>query len=203
MIQRQAGEKLKDNSKLAKAYWVAWRWPEVYSDDVWVIWTSRVIAVALPLGLIGLTLVTGVPLLGWAATGVIAAIMGLAIILTTIRLFYTEYDTVEDFDARESRVKEFFHGFPAHTDVPLTELEPGVWVAYGHIPEDDFINAIRNVVRNVTEDSDIVALYDGLEKSVGHTYAAFRNPAEAHWDEGLDLCKGTERDCFPITRVEV
>jgi hypothetical protein len=192
---------LKD--KLGKAYWVAWKWPEVYSDDVWVIWLSRVIAIVMPAGLIALTLLTGVPLLGWAATGVIAALLGLIIIVVTVRLFYQEYGTVEEFEARELRVKEFFHGFPALTDIPLIELEPGVWVAYGHIDESEFIDAIQTVVFAVTDDPlELVPLLD-MEKSVGHLHAVFRNPEEDHWDEGIDLCKHTALDCFPITRVEV
>lgn len=194
---------MKDKNKLAQAYWVAWRWPEVYSDDKWVIWVSRALAFLIPASLIALTIFTGVPLLGWAATGVIAALMGFIIILVTVKMFYQEYPTVQVFEAQEARVKEFFHGFPAHTDVPLIELEPGVWVAYGHIPEAQFVEAIRTVVRNVTEDEKIVALYDDLEKSVGHLYATFRNPAEGHWDEGLELCRHSAEECFPITRVEV
>jgi hypothetical protein len=189
--------------KISKAYWVAWKWPEVYSDDQWVIWVSRVIAILMPAGLVALTIVTAVPLLGWPATWLIVSVMVLAILTITIKLFYSEHSTVEDFDAREARVKDFFHGFPAYTDVPLIELEPGIWVAYGHVPEDEFINAIQTVVRNVTEDEEIVARYAHLEQSVGHAHATFRNPAEGHWDEGIDLCKHTAKDAFPVTRVEV
>lgn len=194
---------MRENSKTAKAYWVAWRWPEVYSDDQWVIWMSRIIAIVIPVGLIALTLLTGIPLFGWPTTIVLACVLALIIVFVTVKLFYEEYHTVESFDAREAQVKQFFHGFPAFTDVPLIELEPGVWVAYGHVPEEQFIEAIRTIVRNVTEDPKIVAVYDNLEKSVGHTYATFRNPDEGHWDEGLDLVKHTTKDCFPITRVEV
>lgn len=189
--------------KLGKAYWVAWKWPEVYSDDQWVIWVSRVIAIVMPAGLIALTLLTGVPLLGWAATGVIAALLGLIIILVTVRLFYQEYPTVEEFEARELRIKEFFHGFPAYTDVPLIELEPGVWVAYGHVDEEEFATAIRCVILAVTDDPEEIFPFGNIENSVGHLYAVFRNPEEGHWDEGIDLCKHTALDCFPITRVEV
>lgn len=193
---------MKEN-KIARAYWTAWRWPEVYSDDAWVIWTSRIIAIVIPASLIALTFITGVPLFGWVATGMIAVIVGFIMVLTTIRLFYQEYPTVESFDARAARIKAFFHGFPAHTDVPLIELEPGVWVAYGHVDEATFMDAIRTVVRNVTEDESIVRLYDGLEKSVGHLHATFSNPAEDHWDEGITLCKSSAEDSFPITRVEI
>lgn len=189
--------------KVSKAYWVAWKWPEVYTDDPWVLWMSRAIAILMPAGLIALTILTGVPLVGWQWTTVIICVMTFAIIFAMIRLFYDEYHTVEDFDTREARIKDFFHGFPAYTDVPLTELEPGVWVAYGHVAEDEFIKAIRTVVRNVTEDETIVATFNDLEKSVGHTYATFHNPTEGHWDEGLELCKHTAAKCFPITRVEV
>ena len=189
--------------KMLKAYWTAWKWPEVYSDDKWVIWMSRIIAIAIPLGLIGLAFLTGLPLLGFALSGIVASLFGLGIIMITIKLFYQEYPTVEQFEAREARIKEFFHGFPAHTDVPLIELEPGVWIAYGHVDEKTFIEAIRTVVRGVTEDDKIVALFDNLENSVGHLYATFKNPAEGHWDEGLDLCKHTAEDCFPITRVSI
>jgi hypothetical protein len=188
---------------MRKAYWVAWKWPEVYSDDAWVIWLSRVIAIVMPAGLIALTLMTGVPLLGWAATGVIASLLGLIIILVTVGLFYQEYPTVEEFEARELRVKEFFHGFPAYTDVPLIELEPGVWVAYGHVDAKEFMTAIRSVILAVTENPEEVFPFEDLEKSVGHLYGVFRNPKEGHWDEGIDLCKSTSLDCFPITRVQI
>lgn len=193
---------MKDN-KVVKAYWTAWRWPEVYSDDKWVIWMSRIIAIVIPMGIIGLAFLTGLPLLGLALSGIIASLFGFGIIIVTIKLFYQEYPTVEQFDAREARVKQFFHGFPAHTEIPLIELEPGVWVAYGHVDETEFIEAIRTVVRNVTEDEKIVTLFDDLENSVGHLYATFTNPAEGHWDEGLDLCKHTTEDSFPITRVSI
>lgn len=193
---------MKDN-KVVKAYWTAWRWPEVYSDDQWVIWMSRIIAIVIPLGLIGLAFLTGLPLLGFALSGILASLFGVGIIIVTIKLFYQEYPTVEKFDAQEARVKEFFHGFPAHTDVPLIELEPGVWVAYGHVDEDTFIAAIQNVVLAVTDDHKELEPLIGIEKSVGHLYAKFKNPAEGHWDEGIELCKHTTENCFPITRVKV
>lgn len=193
---------MKDN-KVLKAYWTAWRWPEVYSDDAWVIWMSRIIAIVIPLGLIGLAFLAGLPLLGFALSGIMASLFGTAIIFVTIKLFYKEYPTVEKFDAQEARVKEFFHGFPSITDVPLIELDPGVWVAYGHVPEDQFVRAIQAVVLAVTDDPlELVPLMH-IEKSVGHLYATFKNPVEGHWDEGLDLCKHTTEHCFPITRVEV
>lgn len=193
---------MKDN-KVVKAYWTAWRWPEVYSDDRWVIWMSRIIAIAIPLGLIGLAFLTGLPLLGFALSGIVASLFGLGLIAITIKLFYHEYPTVEKFDEQEARVKQFFHGFPAITDIPLIELDPGVWVAYGHVNEDEFVRAIQSVVLAVTDDPlELVPLMH-IETSVGHLYATFKNPAEGHWDEGLDLCKHTTENCFPITRVEV
>lgn len=193
---------MKDN-KLVKAYWTAWRWPEVYSEDKWVIWLSRFIAIVIPISIVALAFITGVPLLGVPAAGTIALLMGLGMLWVTIKLFYHEYPTVENFDAQEARVKEFFHGFPSITDVPLIELDPGIWVAYGHVDEETFVEAIREVVRNVTEDDEIVAIYNDMGKSVGHLYAAFKNPSEDHWDEGLDLCKSNKENSFPITRLEV
>ena len=192
---------LKD--KVRKAYRVVWRWPEVYSDDKWVIWASRIIATVIPAGLIALTFLTGIPLLGWAATGVLAALITLIIILTTVRLFYQEYPTVENFDIREARVKEFFHGFPAITAIPLIEHEPGEWVAYGHVDPKEFISAIQLVILTVTDDPEQALVSADLAKSVGHLYATFRNPAEGHWDEGLEMCKPAAEHCFPITRVEL
>jgi hypothetical protein len=193
---------MKDN-KIVKAYWTAWRWPEVYSDDRWVIWMSRIIAIVIPLGLIGLAFLSGLPLLGLALSGILASVFGFTIIAVTIKLFYQEYPAVEKFDEHEARVKQFFHGFPAITDVPLIELEPGVWVAYGHVEETQFATAIRSVILAVTENPEEVFPFENIEKSVGHLYATFKNPAEGHWDEGLDLCKHTTENCFPITRVEI
>lgn len=193
---------MRDN-KVVKAYWTAWRWPEVYSDDQWVIWMSRIIAIAIPLGLIGLAFLTGLPLLGFALSGIVASLFGVGIIFVTIKLFYQEYPTVEKFDAQEARVKAFFHGFPAHTDVPLIELDPGVWVAYGHVEETEFVRAIQTVVLAVTDDPLELIPVMHIEKSVGHLYAIFKNPAEDHWNEGIELCKHTTENCFPITRVEV
>lgn len=189
--------------KVAKAYWVAWKWPEVYSDDQWVIWMSRAIAILMPAGLVAMTFLTGVPLLGWASTWAIVAIMILAILVVTIKLFYTEYHTVEDFDAREARVKEFFHGFPSITSVPLIEHEQGEWIAYGHVDPLEFISAIQLVILTVTEDPEQALVSANLVNSVGHLYATFRNPVEGHWDEGLDLVKHTAENAFPITRVEL
>lgn len=189
--------------KLKKAYHTVWRWPEVYSDSTAIIWTSRAIAIAIPLVLISLTFLTGVPLFGWAVTGVIAAFIGFALIATTIRTFYGEYETVESFEVRESRVKEYFHGFPAHTDVPIMENAPGEWIAYGHIDPKTFLSAISTVILHVTEDSERAEYYLGLENQVGQLYATFRNPEDGHWDEGLDFCKPSSEHCFPITRIEI
>lgn len=189
--------------KLKKAYRVAWRWPEVYSEDVWVIWLSRLIAIVIPASLVALTFLTSVPMLGLIGSLVISAIMLAAIVTVTVKLFYTEYPTVEHFQSRETRIREFFHGFPAVTDVPLMELEPDVWVAYGHVDEDDFMRAIRKVVRSVTEDEEIASRFDSLENSVGHLHARFENPSEAHWQDGIELCKRSSEGSFPITRVKV
>lgn len=193
---------MKDN-KVAKAYWTAWRWPEVYSDDKWVIWLSRIIAIAIPAGLIALAFLTGLPLLGFAVSGIVASLFGLGIIVVTIKLFYQEYPTVEDFDAREARVKEFFHGFPSITAVPLIEHEQGEWVAYGHVPPEEFISAIQLIILTVTDDPEQAIVSADLVNSVGHLYATFSNPKEGHWDEGLDLCKHTAENAFPITRVKL
>lgn len=195
---------MKDN-KVVKAYWTAWRWPEVYSEDKWVIWLSRIIAIVIPVSIIGLAFLTGVPLLGVAASGIIAVLMGFAIIIITTNLFYQEYPTVQSFDAKEARIKEFFHGFPAHTDVPLIELERDEWVAYGHVDPKQFTMAVAEVILYAAEDHDRAKAFEALSlaDSVGHLYATFRNPEEGHWDEGIDLCKNSTEGCFPITRLEL
>lgn len=190
-------------ASIRKTYKTAWKWPQMYSDDPWVVWSSRIIAIVIPLSIVGLAFITSVPLFGVTAAIAISAIIAAGIVVSTVKLFYSEYPTVESFEAREARIKAFFHGFPSITDVPVIEHEPGVWVAYGHIDEHSFMTAVRSVVSTVTEDEKVVALYDGLESSVGHLYASFSNPREGHWDEGLDLCKPSAEDCFPITRVEV
>src|SRR4030095_2155593 len=189
--------------KIVKAYRAAWRWPEVYSESPAVIWASRIIAILLPLVLVSLTFFTGAPLFGIAAAGIIAVIVGLSLILVTVETFYQEFDSVEVFQAKEARTKEFFHGFPAITDIPLIEQEPGVCVAYGHIPPAEFIAAIQKVIIEATGDSDEMLKFVGLEDSVGHLYASFSNPDEEHWNEGLDLCKPYSEHCFPTTRVTV
>lgn len=188
-------------NKLHRAYVAAWHWPQVYSDSPAVIWTSRAIAFLVPLALIVLTVLTGVPLFGWAATGFTAAFIGFVMILMTVKMFYAEYESVEDFQSREMKVKEYFHGFPALTDVPVIENEPDEWIAYGHVEPLLFISAIQTVIRGVTDDETLVEAYSGLEESVGHGYASFVNPKEGHWGEGIELCKQTATDCFPITRV--
>ena len=187
--------------KLIKAYQTAWRWPEVYSNDPAVIWVSRAIVFAVPLALIALTVVTGVPVYGWAATGFITALATIGLVIFTVKMFYHEYDSVQNFTTREERIKSFFHGFPAHTEVPLIEYETDEWISYGHVPPKDFLTAIQTVVYAVTEDGALADSYLGLEDSVGHLYATFTNPAEGHWDEGLTFCKHSAEDCFPITRV--
>jgi hypothetical protein len=187
--------------KLIKTYRTAWRWPEVYSNSSAVIWTSRAIAFLVPLALIGLTVVTGVPIYGWAATGFVAAFIGFVMIMSTVYMFYDEFDSVEDFETREARIKEYFNGFPAHTDLRLIEHEPNEWIAYGHVQPQEFISAIQTVLAAVTEDKALIDAYGGLQESVGHLYATFVNPEEGHWGEGLELCKHTVEDCFPITRL--
>jgi hypothetical protein len=187
--------------KIFKAYRTAWRWPEVYSNSPAVIWTSRAFAFLVPLGLVVLTIITGVPLFGWAAAGFIAVTFGLGYILLTVKFFYEEFDNVEDFESREARTKEYFHGFPGITDVPVIENEPDEWVAYGHVEPQEFITAIQTIIREVTDDEALVDYYRGLEDSVGHLYARFVNPAEGHWSEGIEVCKQTTHGCFPVTRI--
>jgi hypothetical protein len=193
---------MKEN-RVAKAYTAAWKWPEVYTTSPSLIWTSRAIAVLVPLSLVGLVVVTGLPLFGLAATGVSAAMLVLIIILMTVHIFYQEYETVEDFQSRELRIKEFFHGFPSITDVPLIEHEKGEWIAYGHIPPEQFLDAIEDVIHEVTGSLEGYGPYLRLEESVGHLYATFKNPDEDHWGEGINLCKNTAENCFPITRLEL
>lgn len=187
--------------RIYKAYRAAWRWPEVYSDAASVIWVSRALAFLVPLGLLALTVLTGVPLFGWAATGFIAILFAFVMILMTVKLFYEEFDTVEDFQSRELRIKDFFNGFPNLTTVPVIENEPDEWVAYGHVDPQEFVEAIQTVLRSVTEDDALVEAYNGLQDSVGHLFARFVNPDEDHWSEGLEMCKPTAKDCFPITRL--
>lgn len=193
---------MKEN-RVVKAYTAAWRWPEVYTTSPSLIWTSRAIAVAVPLSLVALVIITGVPLFGLAATGVSAAMLVLIIILMTVHIFYQEYETVEDFQSRELRIKEFFHGFPSITDVPLIEHEPGEWIAFGHIPPAEFLDAIEDVIHEVTGSLEGYGPYFLLDESVGHLYATFKNPNEGHWGEGIQLCKPTAENCFPITRLQL
>lgn len=191
---------MKDK-KLIKAYRTAWLWPEVYSNSPSVIWTSRAIAFLVPLALVALTFVTGIPLFGVAAAGLVAVFVGFVMVLTTVRMFYVEFDSVEDFQSRETKIKEFFHGFPAYTDVPVIENTPDEWVAYGHVDPQEFITAVQTILRNVTEDEELVEAYTALQESVGHLHARFVNPEEGHWSEGIEMCKHTAEDCFPITRL--
>lgn len=187
--------------KIRKAYWVAWKWPEVYSDDQWVIWVSRVIAILMPAGLVGLTILTGVPAVGWVVTSGIIVILASAIVYTMVRLFYNEYHTVEDFDNREAQIKEFFHGFPTITSSPLIEHDPKEWIAYGHLDPEEFVSAIQLVILTATDDPEQAYMSGNVVSTVGHLHARFRNPEEGHWGEGLDLCKPTAENSFPITRI--
>lgn len=188
-------------NKVTKAYRAAWRWPEVYSHSPAIIWTSRAIAFLIPLALILVTLITGVPVFGWLGTGFLAGFLISILVVVTVKMFYSEYESVENFQSRETRIKEFFHGFPALTDVPITENEPDEWVAYGHVEPLEFICAVQTVIRGVTEDENLIAAYGGLQGSVGHLYARFIDPRESHWSEGIEMCKASGEDCFPITRV--
>lgn len=190
-------------TKLVKAYRTAWRWPEIYQEPPSVVWSSRAITVVVPLVIVVLTFLVGVPLFGWAITTLLAAFISVILIIITVGLFYREYDTVEDHETRENRIQEYFHGFPAHTDVPLIESEPGDWIAYGHVDPHEFIEAIRTVILHVTEDQALADTYSPLEGSVGHLYATFKHSDEKHWSDGLNFCKPSEADCFPITRVEL
>lgn len=189
--------------KLVKAYKAAWKWPEVYTDAPSLIWTSRAIAVLVPLALVALTVVTGIPIFGVAATGVLAILLVFITILMTVKIFYPEHEAVEDFQSRESRIKEFFHGFPSITPVPLIEHETDEWIAYGHISPEEFVAAIKTVITYVTGEEWQATLPDRIENSVGHLYATFKNPEESHWGDGLDLCKPSSENCFPITRLEL
>lgn len=191
------------DTRVVKAYTAAWKWPEVYTTSPSLIWTSRAIAVAVPLSLVALTIITGVPLFGLAATGFMASLLVLIIILMTVQIFYKEYPTVEDFQSRENRIKEFFHGFPSITPVPLIEHEPGEWIAYGHIPPEEFTTAIREVLDVVMNNPPKSQQLDSLTGSVGHLYASFKNPSESNWSDGLTLCKPTAENCFPITRLSL
>lgn len=188
-------------SKVVKAYSTAWRWPEVYSESPAIIWTSRIISIVIPLILIGLTFLTGVPLFGWGITALIATFVAAGLIVVMVKTFYVEFESVEDHETRQNRIKEFFHGFPSLTPVPLIEYEPGAWVAYGHVPPQEFIEAIQTVILHVTEDQALADRFAALEPSVGHLYACFTE--EDHWSAGLNLCKPSERESFPITRIEL
>lgn len=185
--------------KLFKAYTAAWKWPEVYTTSPSIIWISRAIAVLIPVGLIALTFLTGIPAFGLAKTLLVTAIIAFVIVLTTIKIFYQEYETVEDFQSREDRIHDFFHGFPLITPVPLIELESDEWVAFGHVPPKEFVEAVQQVITRVTDDPDRVPA--DVENQVGHLYAVFKNPQEGHWSEGIELCKPTKHDSFPITRL--
>jgi hypothetical protein len=193
---------MKEN-RVVKAYTAAWKWPEVYTTSPAIIWTSRAIAVLVPLSLVVLLIVTGLPLFGLAATGVSAVMLVLIIILITVQVFYQEYDTVEDFQSREARIKDFFHGFPSITDVPLIEHGEGEWIAYGHLPPEEFLDSIEEVITEVSGNLNGYGPYYRLEDSVGHLWATFKNPEEGHWGEGITLCKSTAENCFPITRIEL
>jgi hypothetical protein len=190
-------------TKLIKAYSTAWRWPQVYSESPSVVWASRSIAVVFPLIIVVLTFITGVSVLGTPLALLVAVFAGITLMVVTVRLFHTEYDEIEDYETRENRIKEYFHGFPAHTDIPLIEYETNEWIAYGHVDPKTFIEAIQTIILHVTDDQSLADQYAQLDTSVGHLYACFKDPREKHWHDGLNLCKPSERDSFPITRIEL
>ena len=188
--------------KLLKAYRTAWRWPEVYSESKDVLWISRAIAVGIPLSVVLLTFFSGISIFGWTFSLILAAFVGMGLIFLTVANFYEEYPTVEDFEAREARIKDFFIGFPSITDIPVIENDPDEWIAYGHIPKTTFLDAISKILYKVTEDGELADSFLGKEDQVEHTHAHFKNPKEGHWSEGLDFCKEYTKDCFPVTRIE-
>jgi hypothetical protein len=175
----------------------------VYTTAPSLIWVSRVIAFLVPLSLVVLVFITFIPWVGLTGALAFSILLAIVIIVATVQIFYQEYDSVEDFQTREQRIKEFFHGFPYLTDVPLIENEPGEWIAFGHIPPDQFIEAIRTVLDDVMNHPPVSQHLVTLTDSVGHLYATFKNPEEDHWSEGITLCKHTAVDCFPITRLEL
>lgn len=192
-------------NRITKAYTAAWKWPEVYTTAPSLIWTSRAIAFLLPISLAVLLFITVTPLYGIGTTAVVIGMLVVLFTLLMINIFYQEYDTVEDFQSRETRIKEFFRGFPSITDVPLIELGRDEWVAYGHIPPKDFTMAIAEVILYAAEDHDRSKAFKAmeLEESVGHLYAVFKNPDEEYWSEGMELSKATAENSFPITRLEL
>lgn len=187
--------------RICKAYRVAWLWPTVYSVSPLIIWLSRAIVFLLPPGLMVLTILTGAPLYGIVAASAIAAVTGCALIYATVRMFYKEYESVEEFSTRDARLKEFFHGFPSYTDIPLTEYEPNVWVAYGHIDHEEMRAGIRSVITAAegTFERFTTVAYTYISTQ---TFARFTNPASGHWSEGIEICKPSAHGAFPITRVE-
>jgi len=190
-------------NRVVKAYTAAWKWPEVYTTSPSLIWTSRAIAVLVPVSLVVVTFLTALPIFGLGTSALFSAFLILIIMVVTVQLFYQEFVTVEDFQSRERRIKEFFHGFPSITDVPLIEHEKGEWIAYGHLDPVEFLDAIEEVILEVTGDMEGYGPYIDLENSVGHLYATFQNPEEGHWGEGINFCKSTAENCFPITRISL
>lgn len=188
--------------KLIKAYWTAWRWPEVHSDSKDVIWISRVLAVAIPVFLVILTFLIGVASFGVVLSAIMAVFVGVGLIVLTVSAFYEEYPTVEDFEAREAAIKDFFIGFPSITDVPVIEDHTDEWIAYGHIDKSTFLDAIARVIFRVTEDGDLADYFIGKEDQVEYLYARFNSPQQTHWKDGITFCSEHTKDCFPITRIE-
>lgn len=186
--------------KFVKAYRVAWQWPELYSNSLIIIWLSRAIVFLLPAGLVALTLITGAPLYGTVVALILSALMGLSMAYATVRMFYKEYDTVEESTTRDTLINEFFHGFPSYTSVPLIEYEPHVWVAYTHVGHAEMRSAVMAVILAAGAPSPVEEGYPNYESV--QTYARFVNPEDGHWSEGIEICKPSAHGAFPITRLE-
>lgn len=189
-------------NKLVRAYWTAWRWPEVYSDSPSVIWASRVIAIVVPLTLLTFTFLTGLAVFGWIAV-VLSGLLAVLMVAYTISVFDEEYDTVENYKHWESSLQEYFHGFPAITSVPVIEETRGEWIAYGHIDPEVFLNAIQRILGEICDDPTVPDAYTGREELVEHTTATFLNPARETWGDGIRICEEGERNCFPVTRISI
>lgn len=188
--------------KLIKTYRTAWRWPEAYGESKDLIWTGRVLTIAVPVGLTVLAFVSSLTLYGLVPALLLAAFVALGMVTITVCLFHEEYPTVEEFEIHEDRIKNFFHGFPKYTDIPLIENGDREWVAYGHVDPFKFVTAISTILRDVEDDPDAAEHVLWLEDRVEYHYARFNNPLEDLWNEGITLCTDDTTRCFPITRVK-
>lgn len=189
-------------NKLVRAYWTAWRWPEVYSDSPSVIWVSRAIAIVMPLALLTFTFLTGFAVFGWIAV-ILSAFLAVLMVAYTISVFDEEYDSVENYKHWESSLQEYFHGFPAITSVPVIEESRGEWIAYGHIDPEVFLNAIQRILDEICDDPTVPDAYTDQEDLVEHTTATFLNPSRETWGDGIRICTEEETNCFPITRISI